>query len=403
MKLLNMAFKNVMRSKRRALRTFAVLTLGVGIFIFYGLLMDGMIKISQDSTIKEETSHIRIRENFDEDFPYSEDSLWIDDDKKISEIENIKYTERIAISSEIDNYENTLSIILMGIDEAKDSEVFKVQVSTDEPLADSMWLALDIANDMDVGIGDYVNVTFRNLEGTFISAEYEIGGLLNSSNPLFSKNTAIIDIKELKTMLGGDFISYYSIKLDDEKKMDNMALNLKSLYQTSEVLTWLELNKNMEDMLKMKDVTMLPFYLIILLITFLGLANSILISVWEKRKTTATLRALGYYDKEIIAIFIYEGLCIALIGTFLGILLGVLVNIPMSTIGYNYAAITSTGSEATSLGFTMYVPPVIKSTWNIIYFIIPLVVIPLSSVLISFIPARKSVKMSIVDCIKNKD
>ena len=402
MDLFKMAFKNILRSKKRALRTFAVLVMGVAIFIFYGLLMDGFTAQSRDVTIDEVTSHIRIRKNgFDEDLALIKENLWYESITYLDNIENIEYTARTTISAEVDNYEDTLSVTLMGIDPEKDSNVFTLSTTATIPLEDTAWVGVGVANDLGLGVGDYINITFRNMDDAFISAEYEIGGLLNSSNPTFSEGSVVINIHELESMMESNFVSYYSVKLLDDTTLDDTANEIRDLYEEGEVLTWVDLNKGMEEMMAMKDLFMFPFYFIIALITFLGLTNSILISVWEKRRNTGTLRALGYYDKEIVLIFIYEAFWIAFIGTLGGVLLGVLINIPMSTIGYNYAAMTDMGSS--SMELSVYVPPVIKSTWNMSYILLPLIVVPIASMIVSLIPARKSIKMSIVDCIRNKD
>jgi len=402
MNLFKMAFKNILRSKRRALRTFAVLVMGVAIFIFYGLLMDGFVDQAAEGTIDEETSHIRIRKGgFDEDMPLIKENLWYEPSSYLDNIDNIAYTARTTISAEVDNYENTLSVILMGVDPESDSDVFTLSTTSEEILEDVAWVGVGVVKDLGLDVGDYINITFRNMDDAFISAEYEIGGLLNSSNPMLSDGSVAINIHEMQEMIGNNFISYYSVKILDNSDLEETATDIRALYEEGEVLTWKDLNKGMEEIMDMKNLFMIPFYLIIALITFLGLTNSILISVWEKRRTTGTLRALGFYDKEIMSIFIYEAFWIAFIGTLAGVILGVLINIPMSTIGYNYAAMTETGKGG--MEFSMYVPPVIKSTWNMVYILSPLIVVPIASMIVSLIPARKSIKMTIVDCIRNKD
>lgn len=404
MKLFLMAFKNIMRSKRRAIMTISVLSLGIAIFVFYGTLMDGFNNMSIEGTINEDTSHVRIRKNnFDEDFPYSDENLFKIDTNILNDIDGISYTPSIRLNAEVDNYEDTISAILMGIDYETSKDVFDISSTSEEPIADKAWLALSIANDMGVNVGDYINITFRNKEGSFISAEYEIGGLLNSSNPLFSEQSVMIDVNELQNMLSTDTVSHYSIKVDDKSKIKDITSYIENAYPNDDVMGLDELTKDLNNMMKAKNNMMLPFYLIIVLITFLGLANSILISVWEKRKNMGTLRALGFYDKEIVMMFIYEGLCIGLIGSIIGVLIGVLINIPMSTVGINYAELASTGSGEAAYQANFYIPPIMKSTWNIVYFVGPLIVIPIVSMLISYIPARKSIKMTIVDCIRNKD
>ena len=403
MKFLMMSLKNVLRAKGRAIMTLSILSLGILIFIFYGTFVEGFMNQSIQGSIDEEISHIRIRAlNYDEDLPLNETNMFYISSDALDKIEGISYTPRLTLSADIDNYEDSLPIVLIGIDSTKDEKVFTLSSTSGEPLGDTAWLGGSVARDMGVNIGDYVNLTFRSPVGTYISGEYEVGGIINSGNPLFSEQGVVIALQELQSLIGTNLISFYSIKLDDKNQLDSIATQVKRAYPNNEVLTWLDLTEDLRLMMEQKDGMLGSIYFIIALIAFLGLMNSILISVWEKRKNTGTLRALGYKDKDIIKIFVYEGFWIGLAGSILGVILGVLLNIPLSTIGINYGALVTSGDGAT-MDFGVYIPNIIRSVWNPVYFVGPLFVIPIVAMLVSYFPAKKSIQMSIVDCIRNKD
>ena len=403
MKFLMMSLKNVLRAKGRAIMTLSILSLGILIFIFYGTFVEGFMNQSIQGSIDEEISHIRIRAlNYDEDLPLNETNMFYTPSDALDKIEGISYTPRLTLSADIDNYEDSLPIVLIGIDSTKDEKVFTLSSTSGEPLGDTAWLGGSVARDMGVNIGDYVNLTFRSPVGTYISGEYEVGGIINSGNPLFSEQGVVIALQELQSLIGTNLISFYSIKLDDKNQLESIATQVKRAYPNNEVLTWLDLTEDLRLMMEQKDGMLGSIYFIIALIAFLGLMNSILISVWEKRKNTGTLRALGYKDKDIIKIFVYEGFWIGLAGSILGVVLGILLNIPLSTIGINYGALATSGDGAT-IDFGFYVPNIIRSVWNPVYFVGPLFVIPIVAMLVSYFPAKKSIQMSIVDCIRNKD
>jgi len=398
-----LALKNISRAKKRSAMTLSILSLGVAIYILYGSFIDGFLNLAIDDMRAEDIADIRIRSgNYDEDFPISDINLWYESDDALKNIKGIDYTPRIILSADIDNYQDTLPIMLIGIDEDRDKNVFTIKTNATTSLDDKAWVAASLARDMDVDIGDYINLTFRSPSGTFISGEYEIGGLLVSTNPIFSEQSVIVDINELQELLNSNFISYYSVKLSDPSNLDQITKNITSHYPNQEILTWEDLSNDLTTQMDQKNVMMDVFYLIIALITLLGLINSILISVWEKRRNTGTLRALGFYDREILQIFMYEGFWIGLIGTIIGIVLAVIINIPLSTTGIDYSEVLKAGDN-TTVNFGMYIPPVVKSVWDIKYFILPLIFLPITAMLVSYFPARKSISMSIVDCIRNKD
>lgn len=57
-----------------------------------------------------------------------------------------------------------------------------------------------MARDLGFNVSDYINITFRDIDNTLISAEYEIAGLLNSVNPIISDGFIAINIHELNNM-----------------------------------------------------------------------------------------------------------------------------------------------------------------------------------------------------------
>jgi len=403
MNFLLLALKNISRAKKRSAMTLAILSLGVAIYILFGNLIEGFLNLAVDDMRNEDIADIRIRSgNYDEDFPISDINLWYESDNALKNIEGIDYTPRITLSADIDNYQDSLPIMLIGINEDTDTDVFSIKTNSTTPLDDRAWVAASLANDMDVDIGDYINLTFRSPSGTFISGEYEIGGLLVSTNPIFSEHSVIVDINELQELLNSNFISYYSVKLSNPSKLDQIAKDITSYYPNQEVLTWEDLTSDLTYQMELRKKLFNVFFLMITVITLLGLINSILISVWEKRRNTGTLRALGFYDREILQIFMYEGFWIGLIGTIIGIILATLLNIPLSNEGINFATVLKS-EDGTSINIGMYVPPVVKSVWNIKYFIMPLIFLPIVAMFVSYLPARKSISMSIVDCIRNKD
>ncbi|MGL4560750.1 MAG: ABC transporter permease, partial [Brevinema sp.] len=141
--------------------------------------------------------------------------------------------------------------------------------------------------------------------------------------------------------------------------------------------------------------------LMILVITLIGIANSVLISVWEKRRLVGTLRAIGYSDRSILCLFIFEGAWIALIGAALGAFISALINIPLSFIGFDVLTLLKIGSKTIDVGF--YIPPIIRTAWDLKIFLFPIIVTPIAAMLVSIFPAYKSIKMTIIECIRNND
>ena len=63
-----------------------------------------------------------------------------------------------------------------------------------------------------------------------------------------------------------------------------------------------------------------------------NIVSTLVMGVTEKRSDIAILRTLGASQKSILLIFMSQGLMIGLIGTFLGIIFGVIISVNIGTI-----------------------------------------------------------------------
>ncbi|MGI6038306.1 MAG: ABC transporter permease, partial [Limnochordia bacterium] len=76
--------------------------------------------------------------------------------------------------------------------------------------------------------------------------------------------------------------------------------------------------------------------LLIALIALVGVVNTVLLASLERTREIGMLKALGMGEGEIIKTFVFESLGIGLLGSLLGCLLAVLVNLYMTHIGVDF-------------------------------------------------------------------
>jgi ABC-type lipoprotein release transport system permease subunit len=75
-----------------------------------------------------------------------------------------------------------------------------------------------------------------------------------------------------------------------------------------------------------------------LLVAFIGILNAMLMSVTERFREIGTMKCLGALDGFIIRLFLLESLLQGVVGTTLGILIGVLLSLMAQTVRYGYFA-----------------------------------------------------------------
>ena len=88
------------------------------------------------------------------------------------------------------------------------------------------------------------------------------------------------------------------------------------------VRDWMQMNRNLFSALKLEKTVMFIILALIILVAAFNIASSLIMMVMEKTKDIAILKAMGATDGSIRKIFVFEGLLIGALGTFLGVVIG---------------------------------------------------------------------------------
>lgn len=401
--LLNLSWKNITRYKKRTTFTFLVLSFGVLFYIFFSSFLAGINDQSFENTIDFETGHFKIRnKDYDEDAPFAE-SNFIEEYDKIERILDKKdyvvaYTERIMFKGEIDNSIDSTPCIIIGINLNKDREVFTLFNFISEGGFEESGVVLgkNLAEDMNLGIGDYLFLTFRDRQGMFDSVEVQLSGLLNSPSPMVNNSAVFMSLKDAKGYFAFNGVTEISIKVDDYNRYKQYKIDLEKSLSDYKVASWAEINEDILQITQVKKSFTFTLVLFIVIIALVGIVNTMLMSVYEKQKEIGTLKALGFLDREILLLFIFEGVIIGVLGGITGIILGALANWYFVVYGIDFTVLM--GSSDIDIGYR--VMGIVKSTWDISAMINSLIVCVIASVLASYYPARKATKMQPMEALR---
>lgn len=85
---------------------------------------------------------------------------------------------------------------------------------------------------------------------------------------------------------------------------------------------WMRMNKNLFSALKLEKRVMFIILTLIVLVAAFNIISSLIMIVMEKNKDIAILKTMGATSRNIMKIFMFQGLIIGVVGTFLGCLVG---------------------------------------------------------------------------------
>jgi len=152
-----------------------------------------------------------------------------------------------------------------------------------------------------------------------------ITGIYSSNNNDYDAGYIITDLKFAQFLLGyKKNIQGFEVRLKDSDD----AFAVKNFLEGSlskddfSIQTWFDFHQELYSVMKIERWTAYLILMLIIAVATFNILGSLSMSVIEKRRDIGILSAMGISEKSILKIFMFEGILIGIIGTFLGVLLG---------------------------------------------------------------------------------
>ncbi|MFH1074340.1 MAG: lipoprotein-releasing ABC transporter permease subunit [Candidatus Firestonebacteria bacterium] len=221
-------------------------------------------------------------------------------------------------------------------------------------------------------------------------AKYEVVGTFKSGMYEYDATFAYVylhDAQQLFEIPGR--ISGIDIRVNDIYNVKEIGRELKSSMDSNlGAYDWMVMNKNLFAALKLEKIVMGIMLTLIILVAVFNVLSSLIMMVMRKRKDIGVLRTLGVSQRGVMKIFIYQGMIIGAVGTFLGAVIGIATSLLLK----KYQFIKLSGE----VYYIDYIPVELK------VFDIGLIVVV--SLILSFIstiyPAKQAAKMDPVDAVR---
>jgi len=156
---------------------------------------------------------------------------------------------------------------------------------------------------------------------------FRVTGFFESGMYDFDGSFSYIHISQAQKILRmADSVSGIEIRVNDMYKAKEIAERIvSSLGFPFWARDWMQMNQNLFTALKLERVVMFIILTLIVLVAAFNIASTLIMMVMEKTRDIAILKAMGATDKSIRKIFVFKGMVIGTIGTFLGVIFGFLL------------------------------------------------------------------------------
>ena len=210
---------------------------------------------------------------------------------------------------------------------------------------------------------------------------------------------AYMDIDDLK-QIRNDYYKANNMKLPEDTGYQNAKVKVTDISKVSEVQKAIEdmgfstwsldsIREPMEEQAKQQQLILGGLGAISLFVAALGIANTMIMSIYERTREIGVMKVLGCFVGNIRTIFLMEAGAIGFMGGVIGIILSYMISFAMNTFGFSMR-----GSDLSSYYGTdvSIIPP-----WLVALGLIFATCIGLIS---GFYPANRAVKISALEAIK---
>jgi lipoprotein-releasing system permease protein len=194
---------------------------------------------------------------------------------------------------------------------------------------DGLLLGRELALRIGAQVGDTVQIVTASSTLSPIGLlpkrkTFEVTGLFNTGLYEFDSTTALVAIGVAQKLFGLEGrASYIQVKLADIFAAPAIGERIKAvLPPVVYITTWMELNKSLFSALKLEKNIMFLTITLIVIVAALNIIATLILMVMEKTRDIGILMAIGATPRMINRIFFFQGALIGVIGTALGVFLG---------------------------------------------------------------------------------
>lgn len=169
------------------------------------------------------------------------------------------------------------------------------------------------------------SVEASRLKEMILPTELEVAGIFESGRYLYDSEFLIVPLhigQELYNL--GAAAHGLSLRTIDPYRADQIKFSLDARLQPPQfALSWIDLNKQLFDAIRMERSVMFFLLLFIVLVAAFGIMNTLITVTVQKTREIGVMKALGATTGQIIGVFLAQGMIVGIFGTATGLALGV--------------------------------------------------------------------------------
>jgi lipoprotein-releasing system permease protein len=225
-----------------------------------------------------------------------------------------------------------------------------VKYGSKELEGDSVWLGIDLARKLRIGIGDKLTVYspgnlseildgMKELEKAKGEAEHEavdklrevvlpkeltVTGIFQTGHYMHDSEFLLVPIHIGQELYGlGDTLHGITVRTADPYGAEAVKKEIQKFLQPPQYAqTWIDMNNQFFEAVRLERTVMFFLLFFIILVAAFGIMNTLITVTVQKTRDIGVMKAIGANITQIVGVFLGQGIIVGLFGTLMGLALG---------------------------------------------------------------------------------
>jgi len=250
-------------------------------------------------------------------------------------------TTQVNINVFFKNAGNKVNGTVSGIDVVNEDRVYgsakhmlKGNWSELKYRSDGIFVGVELAKTLGLKMDDNVNI----LTSDGITKNYKVIGIFRTDVLSVDKTKAYVAINAARQLLGvnQDYVTDIQIDFTDYNNTQPLIDNIKNIIPYK-IESWQMSNQQLVAGSSVRDIIARAVSLAILIVAGFGIYNIMNMTINQKIREIAILKAMGFSGKDVTQIFLTEAIFIGILGGVVGMVLGYIISRMVNKVKFEVA------------------------------------------------------------------
>jgi len=328
---------NVVRDWRKNMIACVAIVIGTISLILFGGYIAQIYEGIRLGSIYSQLGHYQVFSTAQAKESYAKSLLDAGTTKRVEDalksLDEVKLvSQRIEAQGLVSSGNKSVGVLIYGVEADKDAEIsssVKVVQGTGlfaKKQAGAL-VGRELLSELGAKLGDVITILVTTSEGAINAVDVEVTGVMDTGAKELNKRFIKINLPLLQETLISDAVTNLVVLLDEDRTTPQTDARVRAAVAGVgggvEVKSWSDMSDQYHQIVNMFDNIFGFVTVLVVIIIFAAIFNTMTMAVMERVSELSTIRALGASRGNLLVMVMSEGLVVGILAVILGVTCGV--------------------------------------------------------------------------------